>query len=220
MTATAKQIGYIHALAGKAGMDDDTRRDFLERETGARSTKQISERQAAAVTDKLRALTAGKTAGAVAGLDSPVAGKLRALWIAAYDLGLVRERSDRAMLSFLERQAGVSHTRFLREPGQATAAIEALKDWLKRDGKVKWPGGGGGVIASKRAVVEAQWLKLVAIGTVTVLDAGKPLAGLDHYAAKVTWKHGWQFYEPADLDRVQNALGRKLRAALNSDVQR
>ena len=225
MTASPAQIGAIHALAAKAGMDEDTRRDFLARETGARSSKALSMRQAARVIDKLKSLTDGKPAnGAVAGLDSPVAGKLRALWIAAYDLGLVRDRSDRAMLAFLERQCGVSHTRFLREPGQASSAIEALKSWLARDGKVKWsarePWKKDGradfdeIAASKRAVIDAQWLRLIEIGAVTPFRTEDPFNELERYAAKVTWKHGWRAFDLADYDRVQNALGRKLRATL------
>lgn len=225
MTATAAQIGAIHALAAKAGLDDDTRRDFLQRETGARSTKAITTRQAAHVIDKLKSLAEGKPAsGAVAGLDSPAAKKLRALWIAGYDLGLVRDRSDRAMLAFLERQAGVSHTRFLREPGQATAAIEALKSWIARDGKVVWPAREAWkkdgradfdeIAASKRAVLDAQWMKLVEIGAVEPFLDHKPLRDLDAYAFKVAGRNGWCFFELPHYDEVQRALGRKLRAAL------
>lgn len=230
MSATSKQIGYIHSLASKAGMDEDTRRDFLQRETGARSSKELTTRQAADVIDKLKTLTDGAPAnGAVAGLDSPAAKKLRALWIAAYDLGLLRQRSDRAMLAFLERQTGVSHTRFLNEPGQATAAIEALKSWLKRDGKVAWPvrepwkkdgkADFNEIAASKRAVINAQWMRLIEIGEVVPFRADQPLAELDRYAFKVDWKQGWEFFEHADYDHVQNALGRKLRAALMKAAQ-
>jgi phage gp16-like protein len=216
MTATTSQIAAIHVLAKKAGMDEDMRRDFLQREAGVRSSKLLTVASAGAVIEKLKAQTDGARAnGAVAGLESPAARKLRALWIAGYDLGLVRDRSDRAMLSFLERQSGVSHTRFLKEPGQATAAIEALKSWLKRDGKVEWPAREAWkrdgkadvdeIAASKRAVIEAQWHILVSAPT---------LAGLNEYAFKLTGQPGWQFFALSDFDQVQKALGRKLRAAI------
>lgn len=220
MTASPKQIGAIHALAARAGLDDDMRRDFLERETGARSSKALSSASAARVIDKLKEI-AGQSAGAkgaVAGLDAPVAKKLRALWIAAWDLGLLRDRSDRALLSFLERQTGVSHTRFLNEPGAASSAIEALKIWLARDGKVKWPGFARArdvaVDDVKRAVINAQWMRLIELGEVKPTNDEQPLNELDRYAFKITWKNGWQFFGSADYGQVQGALGRKLRGAL------
>jgi hypothetical protein len=116
------------------------------------------------------------------------------------------------MLAFVERQCGVSHTRFLAEPGAGKAAIEALKSWVAREGGVQWPRDPD-IKLYKRAVLDAQWRRLLAIGAVTPF-AGDPMDGLAGYAAKVTWKHGWEHYTPADLDTVAMALGRKLRAAL------
>ncbi len=83
MTATAPQIAAIHTLARKAGMGEDVRRDFMERVAGVRSCKSLSGSQAIAVIDNLKRLTdAGAAKGAVAGLTSPAAKKLRAIWIA------------------------------------------------------------------------------------------------------------------------------------------
>lgn len=218
MTATTKQIGLIHVLAGKAGLDDDLRRDFLQREAGVRSTKALSSGSAARVIDKLKDMSGvAGVKGAVAGLNSPAAKKLRALWIAGYDLGLVRDRSDRAMLSFLERQCGVSHTRFLNEPGQATSAIEALKSWLKRDGKVDWPAREAWkkdgkadedeIAAHKHAVIFAQWRRLVMAGTSQPHE-------FEAFAFRTARLFSWHDFERADYDKVQKALGRKLRAAI------
>lgn len=224
MTATAKQIGLIHVLAGKAGMDDDTRRDFLQREAGVQSSKNLSAAAAARVIDRLKPLAGEATAGAVAGLDTPVGGKLRALWIAGYDLGLVRDRTDRAMLGFLERQTGVSHVRFVREPGDATAAIEALKSWLARGGKVEWPAREpwkkdgkaefDEIAASKRAVLDAQWRRLIDAGAIDNPGQEPAYVGLMHYAYRVAARRHWNEFGLADYDTVQRALGRKLRAAL------
>ncbi len=99
---TTGTLATIHTLKGKAGLDDETYRDLLEREAGVRSAKDLNMTAAGRVIDRLRAAAgdAGPN-GAVAGLDSPVGRKLRALWIAGYDLGVVRDRTDRAMLSFL-----------------------------------------------------------------------------------------------------------------------
>ncbi len=151
--------------------------------------------------------------GAVAGLDTPVGGKLRALWIAGYDLGLVRDRSDRAMLSFLQRQTGVSHVKFLA-PEDAHSAIEALKSWLRRGG-VGWPADkDADPTALKRAVIDAQWQRLSSLGAVKPLEGETLADGLGRYAFKITWKNGWCFFEDADYGAVQSALGRKLRNTL------
>jgi hypothetical protein len=212
--ASPKQIGLIHTLAAKAGMDEDTYRAFLAREGRVNSSKHLTAATAAHVIDRLKTMAGQpKAVGAVSGLDTAVSRKMRALWISAWDLGVVRDRTDRAMLAFLERQTGVSHTRFLKEPGAATSAIEALKGWLAREGAVAWPTGNDS-IAAKRAVLEAQWLRLVAVGTVRPFIAEHPLEDLDTYAFKVTWKNGWCFFDRRDYDTVQAALGRKLRAAL------
>lgn len=224
VAATGRQIGLIHVLAGKAGMDEDMRRDFIAREAGVRSTKELDAAAAGRVIDKLRPLAGAATSGAVAGLDTPVGGKLRALWIAGYDLGVVRDRSDRAMLAFLERQSGVSHTRFLSNPGEATAAIEALKSWLARDGKVAWPpreawkkdgkADFDEIAESKRAVLAAQWSRLIEVGAIDKPSLEPTYIGLMHYAYRVASRGHWDQFELTDYDTVQRALGRKLRAAL------
>lgn len=204
--ATTSMIATIHTLKSRVGMDDDVYREFLQRETGKRSAKDISIRDAGRVIEKLKENAGqGGPRGAVAGLDSPIGGKLRALWIAGYDLGVVSDRTDRAMLSFLQRQTGVSHTRFLNDPRAATSAIEALKAWLAREAGVEWPVRSEDVVSSKRAVIEAQWRRLA--------SSGAQPHDLDAFARKVVGVIGWADFEPCHFDAIQNALGRKVRAA-------
>lgn len=208
MSATTSQIAMIHALKSRAGMDDDAYRDFLQAHFRASSSKQLSLAQAGAAIDRLKVM-AGQAVpaakGAVAGLDSAIGRKLRALWIAAHHLGLLHDRSDTALLSFLQRQTGVSHTRFLQHPSDATAAIEALKSWLARDGGVVWPTDGDAV-AAKRAVIEAQWRRLAGCGV-------PPGTSLDDFAFKIARRAGWKAFEREHYEQVQQALGRKLRVA-------
>jgi hypothetical protein len=213
--ASPKQIGTIHGLAGRIGMDEAERRAFMRGRAGVDSAKLLTAAQADLVIAALRNIAGDKARppGSVAGLDSVVAKKLRALWIAAYNLGVVRDRTDRAMLAFVERQTGVSHTRFLGEPAQGNKAVEGLKSWLAREASVTWPAKPD-VVGNKRAILDAQWLRLVAIGAVTPFASHMPLADLDAYAFRVAGKNGWAFLSPRDLDLVQAALGRKLRAAL------
>ncbi|CAM5397210.1 hypothetical protein AFEL58S_01976 [Afipia felis] len=211
--ASSAQITAIRTLASRAGLDEDTYRDFLEREAGVRSTKALSFAAAGRVIDRLR-VSSGQSSwakGSVAGLDSPVAKKLQALWLTGYNLGLIHDRADKAMLSFLERQTGTSHTQFLSHPSEATAAIEALKSWLRRGG-VEWPlerrRGDADVIEIKRAVIEAQWARLLDLG------ARQPIADLKVYASKATGRQAWDQFESHHYDEVQRSLGNRIRNAL------
>lgn len=210
-SATPRQISAIRTLAQKAHMDDDTYRDFLHREASVRSTKLLTVATAGHVIEKLKALSGQPTAakGAVPGLDSKVARKMQALWIAGWNLGIIKDRTDRAMLSFLERQTGVSHTRFLQHPSEATAAIEALKEWLARAGGVDWPvdqrRDDPDVAGQKRAVIEAQWERIVSLG------GAKPLEDLRDVMFKATGCAHWHQMDSRQADEIQRSLGRRLR---------
>lgn len=216
--ATTSMIAAIHTLRPHAGLaDDDTYRDFLQRETGVRSAKELSVAQAPRFIEKLRELAGGGVAakGAVAGLDGPIGGKLRALWISGYNLGVIRDRSDKAMLSFLQKQTGVSHVRFLQEPGAGSGAVEGLKSWLGRTAKVEWPSESEDVIGAKRAVLDAQWRRLIELGEVKAVgSAVDPMLDLQHYAGKIVRQNRWETFSSADYTEVQKALGNKLRGAL------
>ncbi|MBK5962171.1 hypothetical protein CCR97_28855 [Rhodoplanes elegans] len=235
--ASARQIGAVHTLKAHLGLDDAAYRDLLEGETGQRSAKALSTAQAARVIDRLkgfsgqprsgfksglpdalpRTAAAGAAAGAREGtlqLDGAYAAKLRALWISAWDLGLVRDRTDAALLAFVARQTGIVHTRWLRDAGDAAAVIEALKSWITREAGVEWPGREAEPAEFKLAVLTAQWLRLVQLGAVRLFLTTKPLDDLDQYAFTVAGKQGWPWFDGDDYAAVQAALGRKLRKAL------
>ncbi len=65
--------------------------------------------------------------------------KLRALWIACHNLGVIDDRRDSAMNAFvMDRQLPhLSDIRFVHVPGDAANTIEALKAMLSRAG-VDW----------------------------------------------------------------------------------
>jgi hypothetical protein len=214
-TISNSQLALIHMLAQKAGLDADGYRDFMMKETSESSAKALSFTAAGRVIDRLRDLAGDPGPnGSVAGLDSPLGKKLRALWIAAHNLGIVRDRTDRAMLAYLARQTGVSHTRFLSDAGDGNKAVEGLKSWLAREGKVEWPVDSRDAVANKHAILNAQWMRLIEIGAVKPIVEHKPLAYLVDYANRVTRKNGWDTLEAHHYDEVQAALGRKLRGAL------
>ena len=132
-------LGQIHAAVRDLGLDDHTKRAVYRRVTGKRSAAEMDEGERRAVVDELR--RQGASQGARRGrkaLSGKYAKKLQALWIAGWNLGLVRNRDDAALLAFVKRQTGLDHMRFLQHADDAAKAIEALKAWLARDGGVDW----------------------------------------------------------------------------------
>lgn len=217
-TAAARRSGLakVHLLAKQRGLADDDYRDFLERETGKRSARDLSDGELIRVCEKL-GRPSGVPAAASPAAAGPFAGKLRALWISAWHLGVTRSNADSAMLAFVKRQTGVDHTRFLSEPRLANKAIEGLKAWLARDAGVEW---GDETTNPRRAVVEAQVRRLEALGNIR---PGSWIRNtfLEDYVCKVTGKtRGLNYLDDADWDRAIAALGARLRRVLASQTER
>ncbi|WP_372069749.1 regulatory protein GemA (plasmid) [Tistrella mobilis] len=131
----------IHTRARALRMDPEARRDIYERIGGSRDARDLTDDALALVADELRRL--GAPATRKRGDRKPAPGaqasKLRALWISGHQLGVIADPSQRALAHWVERvtggrdKGGASDLRFLT-PGQAARAIDALRDWLVRDG--------------------------------------------------------------------------------------
>ena len=70
---------------------------------------------------------------------------------------------------------------------------------------------------SRRAIIDAQWLKLIAHDPKLGFICAEPMAALLPFAAKAAGKIGvtdWSAFTARDLDQVQAALGRRVRALL------
>jgi hypothetical protein len=219
---TAAQTRAIHALKRQiAGLEEDDYRALLKRRFGLSSSRLLSERQAAELIDDLKRLAgsgcARKASETVTGDYAPV---LRALWMAAHNLGLARSRDDKALIAFVARQTGLSHTRFLRDPRAAAAAIEGLKKWMERAAGVEWPtGSDNGGLKRKEAVVMAIARRCMETGAFTPFMRGKsfeeawPLE-FEAYGYRLGCPNAFAHYDAAAWDRLANALGSKLRKAL------
>jgi len=128
-------VQMLRIAQKQLGLDDDTYRDKLETLTGKRSTRDLSERE------RQKVYTAFQADGFVPKRPAPKADratgkfapKLQALWIAGWNLGVVKNRTDKAMLAFLFRQTGIDHSRFLYHGEDARKVIEALKAWIIRE---------------------------------------------------------------------------------------
>ena len=133
------------------------------------------------------------------------------MWIAGWNLGVVRDRDDAAMIGFIKRQAKVDHTRFLHHHADATSAIEGLKAWLARDGGVDWTHdrvAPGWTQANGYRIAIAQFNCLVALNPKSYghfLDLSHCLIALGFAAAPRQTDAGWI--------AVMNSLGDRIRAA-------
>jgi len=136
-------IVAIQVAKKKLGLDEDTYRAKLKNVTGKTSTKDMTDEERQKVLTVFRnegfkpAPSAPRPNGR-AKITGRFAGKLQALWIACYNLGIVANRDDAALLAFVKRQTGIDHVRFLKFSDDAQKAIEALKAWMAREGGVVW----------------------------------------------------------------------------------
>lgn len=128
-------LAAIHVARKQLGLDDDTARDLYARVTGKRSLRDMSAGEQDRVVQELRR-QGFKTAKK--GLEGPFAKKLQALWIAAWNLGVVEDNSDAALLAFVKRQTNIDHTRFLLDAEDAAKAVDAIKGWVSRVAGVDW----------------------------------------------------------------------------------
>lgn len=131
----SKSIAAIHVAKKQLGLDEDTYRSMLLQVVGKDSLRDMSP------AEHQRVITHMRSKGAPSGrgkLTGPYAGKLQALWISGWHLGVVRNKSDEALLAFVKGRTGIDHTRFLRNAVDARKAVEALKGMLERDAGVDW----------------------------------------------------------------------------------
>lgn len=175
--ARTRLIRRIHAQARSRGLDEAGRRALQERLTGKASCADMT------LTELQRVATdLGSTRDRLP--DGPASAKLRALWISGWHLGVVRDRSDAALIAFLKRATGLDAARFLHEPRDVGRAVEGIKAFLAREAEVDWRPHVSfdekGRIKEhdhpRARVLEAQWrilhrLSVVFIGSTHALDA-------------------------------------------------
>ena len=151
-------IKMIHVAKREIGIADDDYRALLERVTGCASLREMTDRQHHDVIGEMKRL-GFQTKPKTGALQGPYAAKLLALWLSGWNLGVVRSRHSTALISFVERQTGISHVRWVRDHDDAMKAIEALKQWIARESGVVWPPYSPDPRPLKVAVIAAQhWI--------------------------------------------------------------
>ncbi|WP_421357832.1 regulatory protein GemA [Agrobacterium rosae] len=140
----SKTIAAIKIEQKKAGLDDDTYRAKLMNLTGKTSTKEMTEAERQKVLVSFRGNQPRIAPLRQDGRDGKhkLSGKylpkMRALWIACYNLGIIDDRRDSALEAFaMGRQLpAISDMRFVHKSEDAASVIEALKGMLARYGVI------------------------------------------------------------------------------------
>ena len=151
--------------------------------------------------------------------SGPATRKLRALWLSAYHLGLIHDRSDAALGAWLRRLAHLDGDA-CAAPASLDRPIQALKAWLARAGGVDWRphlslGQDGRVRERRRPrarVLEAQWRMLHRRGRVRIGSE----AALGAYAARYVGLGRAESHlalSDAQTDALIRHLGKRIRAA-------
>ncbi len=197
----------IHTGLRQLGLDQDAARDLYARVTGKRSLREMSDVEQQRVVEELRRQGFAKSSsGSRKRLEGRFAPKLQALWISAWNLGLIHNRDDHALVAFVKRQTGVDHVRFLRYPEDAAAAIEALKGWMAREAGVDWQ--------ADRFLPD--WTQTpgyrIAAAQMRILKARDPkFSGFTGLQQWLVQERGQQAHAVTDWASILNELGRAVR---------
>ncbi|QIO60670.1 gp16 family protein [Rhizobium leguminosarum] len=208
----SSSIAAIHVAKKQLGLDDDTYRAKLARITGKSSAKEMTEAERQQVLTVFRnegfaPARAARRADGRQKLTGKYAKKLQALWIAAWNLGIVRDRDDKALVAFVKRQTGIDHTRFLVFADDANRAIEALKSWTRREAGVSYGNTNGyeWLAADGAKVAWAQW---------RILTPGAGLIvrkGFDSEVLRLTGATMLQAVTGKGWQAVMNRFGEQIR---------
>jgi phage gp16-like protein len=215
-------LARVHVQNKQLGLDEDSARDLYELATGKRSLRAMSGAELQLVIDAQEQRGAGAVQrGVKSGLKGPYAKKLQALWIAAWNLGIVQDRRDAAMLAFVKRQTGIDHTAFLRDPADARKAVEALKSWIGRDGGVEWGNTNGHDyrIQDGGKIAWAQFRKIIP-GATEIGNGRQFYADVWRALGREPHPAGLGTLKPADWRTVMNALGEQIRHAKKSSAEK
>lgn len=141
MTTRKSLIAMVHIAKSRMGMDDETYRDWLAKNTGKRSSSDLSDRQLATLVQTLRAAgyldEAPATARVIAGkgANRPTDAQWKTARGLVKKLGLEGGLDGEAFASFVKRVGKVDNPRFLTKATMASVLIGLEKWWADREEK-------------------------------------------------------------------------------------
>ena len=178
-------IRFVHARARELAIDQDARRALQVRVTGRASCGDMTVAELERLAGELRRGNGANRNPRGDGLpDTAHRGKLWALWLSGWRLGVVDTPTEAALAAFIKRQTGLDAARWARDERYTAKAVEGLKAWLAREAGVDWSpyatADGDGLDNPRARVLEAQWRLLAGLGVAHIGDPG----ALASYAAR------------------------------------
>lgn len=129
-----KLIQLIHIAKKQLNLDDDTYRQLLLNTTKKTSTTDMTVWELEKILHNMKLkgfkVKSSKKTGKITATE-PVHKKIRSLWLELADAGEVKNRSEKAINSYVKRIIGVEVMDWLTNK-QAMVVIESLKSWLSR----------------------------------------------------------------------------------------
>lgn len=129
-----RDLAKIHIAVKELGMEDEDYRALLQDVAGVGSASKLDLAQRSKLLHRLEKLgwkpKTRKPRQKITA-NTPVDRKIRALWLDLANLGAVRDRSEKALASYVKRQTCVDRLDWLSSK-QAEMVIEGLKRWVKR----------------------------------------------------------------------------------------
>jgi len=198
-------LAAIHVGKKQLGLDEETYRAMLCRVTGKVSAKDMSEGERAAVVREMRRQGFKPSSkgfqnsdkagfkGSVKKQRSGLYRKLQALWIAGWNLGVVRDRTDAGLDGFIAAKCG----------GNEVQAVEALKGWISRETPVEWAT--DRYYCDEERVAATQWLILCEMSSDIYRPGGFMAAG-----QMIVGRSRGEM-RAQDWHEVMNELGGRLR---------
>ncbi|OCG60229.1 gp16 family protein [Gilliamella sp. Nev3-1] len=130
----SKYIKLIHIAKTQLNLDDDIYRHLLLTITKKTSTKDMTVWELEKVITNLKLkgfkVKSSKKTGKITATE-PVHKKIRSLWLELADASEIKNRSEKAINSYVKRITGVEVMDWLTQK-QAMVVIESLKSWQAR----------------------------------------------------------------------------------------
>lgn len=130
----SKYIKLIHIAKSQLNLDDDTYRHLLLNVTKKTSTKDMTVWELEKILNNMKLkgfkVKSSKKTGKITATE-PVHKKIRSLWLELADAGEVKNRSEKAINSYVKHITGVEVMDWLTQK-QAVVVIESLKSWQAR----------------------------------------------------------------------------------------
>jgi len=128
-------LAKVHIASKSLAMTGGDYRAMLKRITGQGSARDCTDGQLHDLLREFRRLgfqPEGRSFSTSRPASHPVARKARALWICLYELGAIKDPSERALETFARRQLGVDRLHWA-DQSQGYRLIEALKAIAQRN---------------------------------------------------------------------------------------